>query len=97
VDKNQNSLITFEDFTRAINSSLPKKSKRWIEIAYREFNESILSEKTPLSISILKLIPLIVDEDIVHENFLKIKVNMLFKQAPSHSKLNKSLLSKAAT
>ena len=56
---------------------LPKKSERWIEHAYMAFNEGVLTEKTPLNVAILKLLPGMIDDDVLKENFLRVKAPAL--------------------
>lgn len=68
-------MMQFDDFAKICSKSFPKKSQRWIEIAYREFCDGVLTDKTPLNIAILKLVPFMTDDDCVKENFLKIKAN----------------------
>lgn len=41
----------------------PLKTNRWIEIAYKTFMDAVMTDKTPIGIPILKLIPLIVNDD----------------------------------
>lgn len=69
--------ITLEEFKRLVLKSYPRKSSRWAEIAYRAFTDGIYSDQTPLASALLRLVPLIADEDVVRENFLHIKVSLL--------------------
>ena len=77
-------MISFEDFSKICSKTYPRKSLRWIEIAYREYNDGILTDKTPLSIALLKLVPYLSDDDCVKDNFLKIKASLLLGREDSN-------------
>lgn len=63
IENSENSsYISFEDFKKIILKDFPKRTLRWVEIAYRKFNDSVYSDKVPLQTSILPLISLIANE-----------------------------------
>lgn len=56
----------------------PDKTLRWTEIAYKTFMDAVITEKTPIGIPILKLVPLIINDDSLSENLLKVNPYVLY-------------------
>lgn len=56
-----------------VGKAFPRKSERWLELAYAAFTDGVLTDKTPLSAALLRLVPLLVDDDVLKENFLNVR------------------------
>ena len=67
-------LITFDDFANTLQNVINIKIDRWIEIAYREYTDGILTDKTPLNVAILTLAPMLSNTDQVKNNVCHIDV-----------------------
>ncbi|KAL4504065.1 hypothetical protein ABPG72_022695 [Tetrahymena utriculariae] len=78
-------LIGFQDFTKIVSKVLPKKSNRWLEVTYREFCQGVTTEKTPLNVAVMRLIPFLVNDDCIKQNFLKIKAPKAIQELVSRT------------
>ena len=88
----QEQTIIYEEFRQKVKKSFPRKSERWIQIAYKELIDGILTDKTPLSVSILRIINNLCEEDCMQANILKIKTRLfLDPEDTEHSAVVRSV------
>ncbi|KAL4473761.1 hypothetical protein ABPG74_022625 [Tetrahymena malaccensis] len=64
-------LIGFQDFTKIVSKVLPKKR--------------VTTEKTPLNVAVMRLIPFLVNDDCIKQNFLKIKAPKAIQELVSRT------------